>query len=149
MSGARWKKDQNSHLRRHGILVDHSLRQKIFRGHSGLVPHGIVVVAVLGLHIVAGQQDGSFGRAVIFHREDRLLNLQEEQVLRDLLDQLVLNVFREELRDEHEDARFFVDVLVDDFLLLLEPVDVAFRVFILQPEVPFLTQPKRPADLFE
>jgi hypothetical protein len=80
------------------------------------------------------------GRAIILHRQNGLLDLQKEQVLRDLLHQFLLHVFGKVLGVEHEHARLLDDVLVDDLLLLLQPADVAASVFVLQTKIPLLTQ---------
>ena len=64
----------------------------------------LLVVTVLGLDGVRGKQDGGLGRAVDAHVEDGLLHLEEEQVLRHLLHQLLAHVFGVELGEEEEDG---------------------------------------------
>ena len=56
-------------------------------------------------------------------------------MLSHFLDQFVLNIFREKLRNEREDTIVFVDVLLDNFLVLFQPGNVSLGVFILQSEI--------------
>ncbi|KAF3850032.1 hypothetical protein F7725_019751 [Dissostichus mawsoni] len=62
---------------------------------SGLVDL-FVVVSKLGLNGVRGEQHGRLRGTVHLVAQDALLHLQEEQLLRDVLDQLLGHVLREE-----------------------------------------------------
>ena len=77
----------------------------------------LVVVGVLGLHGVGGQQHGGLGRAVDVVVQDALLHLEEEQPLGGLLDQLLRHVLREELGPELEEQRALLPHVLGRHLL--------------------------------
>lgn len=74
--------------------------QQAFRQQVSRPVDFFVVVSELGLDRVGGQQHGSLWRAVDLVAQDSLLHLQEEQLLRDVLDQLLRHVLGEELGPE-------------------------------------------------
>lgn len=140
------------HLRCHLVLVDNPLGQQVLTDQHARLADRLVVVPVLGLDGVRREQDGSLRRTVHLHRQDRLLDLQEEHVLRDLLHQLLGHVLREELGHEHEHAALGVaqvDMLVEHLFVHLEPAFVALLVDVAQPKVPRLAQADRAADQIE
>ena len=55
-----------------------------------------------GLHGIGGKENRSLRGAVNVHVKNRLLDLQEEEVLRDLLNKLFRNVLREKLGQENQ-----------------------------------------------
>lgn len=65
------------------------LRQQFVTGQVSCRVDVLVVVSILGLYGVGGQQHSSLRGAVNVIVEDPLLHLQEEQPLGGLLDQLL------------------------------------------------------------
>lgn len=65
------------------------LRQQFFTGQVSWQVNVLVVIGVLGLHSVGGQQHSRLRGAVDVIVEDPFLYLQEEQPLGGLLDQLL------------------------------------------------------------
>ena len=76
----------------------------------------LVVVAELGLHGVGAQEHSGLGRAVDLVAEDALLHLQEEELLRDVLDELLGHVLRVELGPELELQRALLPDLLGGHL---------------------------------
>lgn len=64
--------------------------------------HLFVIISKLGLHGVGAQEHSCLWGAVDLVAEDPLLDLQEEQLLRDVLDELLCHILRVELGPEFE-----------------------------------------------
>lgn len=79
-----------------GIIDIHRLPlgQKPLGGQVAVLVHRRVVLAVLGLHGVGGQEHGGLRWAVDLLQQDGLLHLQEEELAGDFLDQLLGHVLR-------------------------------------------------------
>lgn len=71
-----------------------------------------VIVPKLGLHGVRAEEHGCLRRAVNLIAENAVLHLEEEKLLRDVLDELLRHVFRVELGPELELER----ILLPDLL---------------------------------
>lgn len=86
--------EENPSLR--GIIDIHRLPlgQKPLGGQVAALVHRRVVLAVLGLDGVGGQEHGGLRWAVDLLQQDRLLHLQEEELAGDFLDQLLGHVLR-------------------------------------------------------
>ena len=123
--------------------------QEFVVGHEALDVHVRIVVAVLGLCGVGGEQHARLGRTVDVLGEYGVLDLQEEHAQRDVLNDLVARVLRKVLGAElEEQRRLFGYVLAEHFLVELEPREQAFGVLVLQAEVPDLAQADRLHHLF-
>lgn len=74
--------------------------------------HIFVVISKFGLHSIGAKKHCCFRRTVDLIAEDPFLHLQEEELLRDVLDQLVSHILWEELG-----AKFELEgILLSDFL---------------------------------
>ena len=62
----------------------------------------LVVVSILGLNGVRGEEDGRFGRTVNVVRQDGVLDLQVKEAHRNVLNQLLGHIFRVEFGAEFE-----------------------------------------------
>lgn len=71
-----------------------------------------VIVPKLGLHCVRAEEHCRLRRAVNLIAENAVLHLEEEKLLRDVLDELLRHVFRVELGPELELER----ILLPDLL---------------------------------
>lgn len=77
--------------------------------------HFFVVVSKLGLDRVGPQEHGCLRRAVDLVAKDTLLDLEEEELLRDVLDQLLSHILGVELGPEFElDRVLFPNLLCRD-----------------------------------
>lgn len=74
--------------------------------------HLFVVISKFGLHSIGAKKYCCFRRTVDLITEDPFLHLQEEQLLRDVLNQLFRHILREELGTESE----LEGILLSDFL---------------------------------
>lgn len=93
--------------------------------------HLFVVISKFGLHSIGAKKYCCFRRTVDLITEDPFLHLKEEQLLRDVLNQLLRHVLREELGTESELER----ILLSDFLsrnLRTEVTPQLSRRFFLQ-----------------
>lgn len=76
------------------------LREQLLTGQIAWRVDLLVVIAILCLHCVRGQQDGCLWRTIDVVIQDGLLHLQEEQPLCGVLDQLLRHVLGVELGAE-------------------------------------------------
>lgn len=74
--------------------------------------HIFVVISKFGLHSIGAKKHSCFRRTVDLIAEDPFLHLQEEELLRDVLDQLLSHILWEELGAEFE----LEGILLSDFL---------------------------------
>lgn len=74
--------------------------------------HFSVVICKFGLHSIGAKKYCCFRRTVDLIAEDPFLHLQEEELLRDVLDQLFRHILWEELGAEFE----LEGILLSDFL---------------------------------
>lgn len=64
--------------------------------------HFLVIISKLGLHGIGAQEHCCLRGAVDLIAEDALLDLEEEQLLRDVLDELLRHILGVELGPEFE-----------------------------------------------
>lgn len=74
--------------------------------------HVFVVISKFGLHSIGAKKYCCFRRTVDLIAEDPFLHLQEEELLRDVLDQLFSHILWEELGTKSE----LEGILLPDFL---------------------------------
>lgn len=109
--------------------------------------HLLVVVGILGLHGVGGQEDGCFWGAVDVVVEDALLHLQEEESLRGVLDQLLRHILWEELGTKLEQQGAFLPHILGCHLKYISMVDGCDCYLLRKKNVRSDAEQRKPADI--
>ena len=115
--------------------------KKLVIGQKALLVNVWIVVAIFGLCGIGGKQYARLRWTINILDQNSVLDLKEEHAQRDILNDLLANIFWKVFGAKFELKRtLFGNVLAEDFFVEFEPGEKALGVLVLEAKVPDLSQ---------